>query len=315
MFPGSQLQGGTTYLQGGSGSTLQGSSPTIQGSSPNLQPTVNPQTGSGSTLGSSVGLTDSSVPTYDPVAAAAAAKAAEDAAKAAQLRGNVTSLITSIKDIFNSRYGMIDRSAGEQTGKLNDRFATESQDVATQVEGENQKLGAAHASTGSYDSSYRGNNVDTVTKAGEAQVRDLGVELKEMLEKVGSWVSGQKSGIAGETAGLDRTASRLPESTDLNELTSLRNQLESRISELQAGQAEYNTGSQNRQALEGIAPSAARAQQLKTTLSSIVGGNADAGQKTAIATRLIQNAGLSPEEQQSLLTNFQTELQTKEQTA
>lgn len=309
MFP-------TTYNpQGGATTSLQGSAPALQGSSPSLQSTYNPQqAGSGTASVGTTGVESASI-AIDPAAAAAAAEAAANAAKAAQLRTDITSLIQGVKDIFNSRYGMIDRSAGEQTGKLNNRFVTEAQDVAGQVEGENQKLGAAHAASGSYDSSYRGNNVDTVTRAGEAQVRDLGTELEENISKIAQWVASQKAGIGAEVAGLDSTARRLPESTDLNELTSLRNQIESRINELQAGQADYNTGEQNRAALEGIAPSAARAQQLKTTLSQIVSGNADSSQKSAIATKLIQNAGLSPEDQQALLSGFQTDLLRQEQQA
>lgn len=307
MFPnqasGSDLMGG-----GGSSSTVL-KAPVNQYA---IQQPNNPYfTGS---QGGSVGavLADTTV---SPQAQAAAAAAAANAAKAKALRGNVTSLVNSIKDIFNSRYGLIDQSAGEQTGKLNDRFAAESQDVANQVENENQQLGAAHAASGSYDSSYRGNNVDTVTKAGEGQIRDLGTELEDNIAKIAAWVSSQKAGIDAEKRGLDTTASRLPESDDVNELTSLRNQLESRIAELEAGQAEYRTNAQNRAALEGIAPSSQRAVQLKTTLSHIVSGNADASQKKVIAQRLIQNSGLTPQEQEQLLSGFQADLQKKEQVA
>jgi hypothetical protein len=311
MFPkNTQKTASASSLQGG-GSVQGTSNPqrtlSLGGTQPaGGIPLSGGSTGGGTTLGAAVAV--------DPAAQAAAAKAAADAAKASQLRGNVTSLINSIKDIFNSRYGLIDQAAAEQTGKVNQRFATESQDVATQVEGENQKLGAAHAATGSYDSSYRGNNVDTVTKAGEAQVRDLGIELEEMLAKIGQYVASQKAGIGGEVAGLNATQGRLAETTDLNELTSLRNQIEARMNELQAGQATYNTNAQNRAALEGVAPSKARAQQLRTTLSQIVAGNADPSQKTAIATKLVQNAGLSPEDEQALIRGFQSDLLQKEQT-
>lgn len=320
MMPlqGSWYYNGGTYnpQQSGGGVSLQGSSPSLQGSpntiqvtqdSSQLQSGANPMNYSQPSGGSTLGATTA----YDPeaaAAAAAAAKAAEDARKAGALRGEVTSLVNSIKDIFNSRYGQVDASAGEQVGKLNERFATESGDITGQVETENQKLGAAHAATGSFDSSYRGNNVDTVTKAGQNQIRDLGTELQDNIAKIAAWVTQQKSGFDAQRGGMDAILGRLAETTDLNELTSLRNTLEGRISELRAGNADNNTMAQNAASLNSIAPTSSRAVQLKTTLSQIVAGNADRGQKAAIGEKLITSAGLAPEEQKALLEGFRNDL-------
>lgn len=316
----------TGILQGASGS-IQGSSPTMQASSgsglqvqpaaqQNLQTTVAPaynQSLGGA--GGGAGLTSSGVAgaTYDPVAAAAAAKAAADAARASQLRGEITNLVNNVKDIFNARYGQVDASAGEQAGKLNERFGNESNDVTRQVEGENQKLGVAYAGRGAYDSSYRGNDVDTVTHAGDAQIRDLGTELQDNINKIASWVSGQKAGFDAQKGGMDAVLSHLGEETDPGRLTDLRNTIDSKIAELRAGNADNNTSAQNASALASIAPSNARAVQLKTTLSQIVAGNADSTQKATIGARLIQSAGLDPAEQQKLLQAFQGDLAASDQ--
>ena len=325
-----QLQGtwypssmaGADYLQGSSGSgislqgntqSVQGSSPTLQASNSNaqtLQPTTNPfnyvdPVANGQVLGA-----DTS--TYDPAAAAAAAAAAEEARKAGILRGDITSLVNSIKDIFNSRYGQVDRSASEQIGKLNDRFGNESQDITRQVGAENEKIGAAHASGGTYDSSYRGNNVDTVTKAGKAQIRDLGTELQDNVGKIGGWVSKQKAGFDAQKGAMDTILGRLGETTDVGELTSLRNTLDGRIAELKAGNADNNTAAENAAALKTIAPASARTVQLQTTLSQILAGNADAGQKAAIGQALISNSGLDPAEAQKLLMAFQSDISSQD---
>lgn len=318
MFPSYMLQGGSSsLLQGGStgGSIQGGSTAPIQGSSPNLQPTYNPQNGGGAVLGAQTnqGLVNTA-PAVDPAAVAAAQAAAANAAKVRSLRGDVTNIANNIKDIFNSRYGLVDAGAAEQTGKLNSRFGTESGDISTQVEGENQKIGAAQAASGAYDSSYRGNNVDTVTKAGENQIRDLGTELQDNLAKIAQWVSTQKGGFDAEKSGMDSIVGRLSETDDVGELTSLRSQLDARIAQLRGGQAEYNTNAQNKSALEGIAPASQRTQQLKTTLSQIVAGNADPKMKSAIAGQLIQSAGLSPEDAQSLLSGVNSEIQKQAET-
>ena len=299
---GFTLQGGAPSLQTTS-TGQQGSPLTLQASNTG---TGDQRFGGGDTLGLSTTTTVGSA--VDP----AAAKAAEDAAKAGALRGEITNLVNAVKDIFNQRYGQVDASAGEQTGKLNERFGTETADVTQQVEGENQKIGAAHAAGGSFDSSYRGNNVDTVTQAGGNQIRDLGTELQDNMSKIAAWVTQQKTGFDANKGGMDQILGRLGETTDLGELTALRSQLDGRITELRAGSADNNTMAQNSASLEGIAPTSSRAVQLKTTLSQILAGNADKSQKAAIGQKLISSAGLTPEEQQALLTGFQGSLAASE---
>jgi hypothetical protein len=298
--PGSALQAGGGGLQGSQGTAAvqKPVAPAIQ-SAPDV--TNSTQTTPAGVLGANTSV--------DPAAATAAA----DAAKQAALRTDVTRLVNSIKDIFNSRYGQVDAQAGEQVGNLNTRFGNESSDIARQVGDETNNAGAAYAGKGTFDSSYRGNTVDTITKAGESQVRDLGDELKDNIAKIAAWVTQQKTGFDASKGGVDAILSHLAESTDTNELSSIRNSLESRMAELQAGGADLNTAAQNAASLSAIAPSNPRAVQLKTTLGQIIAGNADSSQKAAIGSRLIASAGLTPEEQQQLMQGFQGDLSAADQ--
>lgn len=252
-------------------------------------------------------------PVIDPAAQAAAAAAAAQAAKASQLRGQVTAIANTIKDIFNSRYGQVDNSAKEQTGQLNNRFSNESQDLTNQIGGEVEKLGAAHAASGTYDSSYRGNNVDTVTNAGESQIRDLGTELNDNLAKVGQWATQQKAGFDANKGGVDQILSHLAEESDPSNLSQIRSALETRLADLNAASADNNSASQNVAALDAIAPAGARAQQLKSTLSQVVAGSAPAGKKLEIGQKLISSANLTPDDQQKLLSALQTDLASPDQ--
>lgn len=317
--------GGSSFLQTGS-SSLQGGDKQRYGGSL----TVQPANGAGASLNQSgpavssigarpVAYVDTSS-AIDPAQAAAEAKAAADAAKAAKLRGQITDIVNTIKGIFDSRYGNIDAAAAEQSANLNSRFNAESQDLTKQTGDETNLAGAAAAAGGTYDSSYRANNQDLITHAGQSQIRDLGQELKDNLAKIGQYVLGQKQEYKAEENGMDAVLSRLAESTDPDELTSLRNKFDSRIAELRAGDAKNATQAKSLQALSSIAPSSARAVQLKTTLAKIVGGNAPAAQKAAVGQALISNAGLDPEDQQKLLLAFNSDLSStntddKQQTA
>jgi hypothetical protein len=290
------------------GLTIQGPTSATQSLQPTTAPTRNQTLSGGGTANTA--LVDSSV---DPAAAAAAAQAAADAAHATALRSEITNLVNNVKNIFDARYGQVDANAGEQVGKLNDRYGNESQDIASQATNENNKVGAAYAGRGTFDSSYRGNDVDTVTHGADAQVRDLGTELNDNISKIAAWVSTQKAGFNAQKGGMDAILAHLGEETDPGRLTDLRNTIESKIAELNSGGADNNTSAQNASALATIAPSSARAVQLKTTLSQIVAGNADSSQKATIGARLIQSAGLDPAEEQKLLQAFQGDLATADQ--
>lgn len=246
---------------------------------------------------------------------AAQLKAAQDAAKAAALRGNITNLVNQTKDIFNGRYGLVDQAAAEQTGKLNQRFGDESKDVTDQVVNESNAAGGAFAARGTRDSSDYGNAVDSIKQGGEKQIRTLGTELEENLGKIGAYASSEKAKFDAEKGGLDAIVSHLAESTDPDELTTVRNQLDAKIAELKAGAADYNTNAQNKAALEQAAPSSKRTQQLVTTLQSIIGSSADAGLKKTIAERLISSANISTDDANKLLSgiNAQIDDQLKQQ--
>lgn len=264
--------------------------------------------GAGPSVGGTGGV--STAAAADPNAGTTQASAAQ----AAGLRGSITDIANQIKDIFNQRYGQVDQSAQEQAGKLNDRFGTESKDITDQANTQTGQVGAAAAGTGTYDSSYRGNNVDTVTNSANGQVRDLGTELSDNLNAIAEWVKQQKAGFDANKTGIDQVVSHLAQETDPGNLQTIRNTLEGRIADLNSTSADNNTTAQNASTLESIAPSSARAVQLKTTLASIIGGNADASQKTAIAQKLISSAGLSGADAQALTDAFNSDLEkTKQQ--
>jgi len=245
---------------------------------------------------------------YDPVAA----KAAADAARAGQLRGEVTNIANTIKGLFDQRYGQVDASGRDQTGKLQTRLADETGDVTRQVDSNVGQAGGAFAARGTRDSSDYGNTVDDIKEGGQKQIKDLGQEFQDNVAKIAQWVSSQKAGFDAQKGGLDSVLSHLAEETSPDNLMSIRNTLEGRLADVRGQAADNNTTAQNMSALESIAPSSTRAQSLKTTLASIIGGNTDSQTKSAIAGSLIANSGLAQSEQDKLLSAFNADLGTND---
>ncbi len=258
----------------------------------------------GEALGPSTGTASASV--GGAGGGAGVNQAALDAAKANALRGDITTLVNRIKDAFNARYGSVEAAAQEQTTGLNEKFGTESAQLLKQIGQESDAAGSASAAAGTFDSSYRGNTQDTIRSAGQGQVDQLGQGLKEDLAKVGEYVGSEKAKGDAEVAGYDSAVSRLAQSTDLNELTTFKNQVDSRIAELRATAPQ--TKAQALSTIAQIAPSNPRAQQLQTTLSDLMDSGVDKSTKATLAERLVMAAGLSGEEQRQILDLVQSQL-------
>lgn len=262
-----------------------------------IQPTTNPAGYIDPTQNSAVLGASTSV---DPNAAA---NAAQDA-QASQLRSQITDLANQIKQIYNGRYGQVDNSASEQVGKLNDRFGKESGSLEQQIGQQNEDTGAAFAGNGTYDSSYRGNAQDRITQAGDQQVGALGDELKNNIATIAQWVAQQKAGFDAGKNSMDTIISSLASETNPTNLINLRNQVDAQIAQLQGQGADNNPESQNMSALEQIAPSTPRAQQLQVTLNSILNGNVSPTTKAALGSQLIASADIPAEDQSKLLQAF-----------
>lgn len=273
-------------------------------------------TGTGSQSGPGINVVEGASTSFqDPAAAQAAQAQAVAKAQAGLLRGEITNLITRVKDIFNSRYGQVDAQAADVNSKLTNRYATEAGDVSQQAQDENSAVGAAYAGRGTFDSSYRSNSNDIVSQGADRQIRDLGTDLEADRAAVGGEASRQKGEFDSKKASLDVIAQQIASATDPAELTSLKQSLESRIAEMSAGGSEYNTQAQNLASLNSIVPTNAQAVQLKTTLSKVLAGNMEPGMKLAMGQRILSNSGLNPDEQQRLLAAFSGDVENTDKTA
>lgn len=262
------------------------------------------------TYGGGTTIVEGDSTSLNPSAQAQAAASA----RAAQLRGATTSLIQQIKDLFNTRYGQVDAAARDAAKLREDQYAKDSADLVGQANDLNNQVGASAAASGTYDSSYRANNQDTISKDASNQIEALGTALTSDKATIGNEAQRQKDSFTANKASLDSIAAQIAASTDVNELTSLKATLEKKLQDLSAGGADYNTQEQNLASLKSIVPTNAQGVQLKTTLARVATSNLDPAMKMAMGQKVVMNSGLSPDEQQKLLQAFQGDVGSTDKT-
>lgn len=234
---------------------------------------------------------------YDP----AAAQAAADEAKRGQLRSDASNLIQTLTGAYDSLFGNAKSAAASQNKALSDRYNTEVGGLTEQFNQELPKVGRGYAARGTYDSSYRGDAEQQATTGFNNQIQDIGTQRDADAAKIGQFVAEKQGMVDSEKGLLQKMLGDLPNVTDLNELTQLKQQIDRKIADTQAAAAGVQSEQAYRDKLNTIAPSADRLAGLQTTLSNIVNGAAPGPLKRAVAQQVIGSSGLSKEEQDQLL--------------
>lgn len=238
--------------------------------------------------------------TYDAAAAQAAAQAAKDEATRRTLREGIGGLLTKAMDVYKSLYGGLESLAGSQKAQLEKQYGQNVAQIGQQFTQELPKIGQAYAARGAYDSTFRTGAEQVAQQAYAQQLSDLATEQTGALGKIGAAYTAERAKYGvGETA-LQNISNRLGEVTDINELTALRNSIESKIGELQTAQAGLGTEAMNVAATAGLQGMSDKFAQASQTIQNIVQGQAPALLKKQIAQQIIVNSNLTEEEQKQL---------------
>lgn len=237
---------------------------------------------------------------YDPAAEAMKAQERVQEQQRSGLREGIRNLLTSAGNVYKSLYGGLETMAAGQKGQLEKQYGENVGQIADQFSSELPKIGQAYAARGAYDSTFRTGAEELANQAYGKQLTGLAQEQQSALGKIGSAYQTERAKYgAGETA-LQSIGSRLGDVTDLGELTSIRNAIESKIGELQTAQAGLGTEAQNIATTQAFAPMTDRFAQASQTIQNIVRGQAPPLLKKQIANQIIVNSNLSEEEQKQL---------------
>jgi hypothetical protein len=254
-------------------------------------------TGGSNAGGSNTGVASS----YDPAAAQRAAQEAQEEAQRGQLRAQASGLINTLIGAYDSLFGSARSAAKAQNEALDSRYTKEVGGLTDQFNQELPKIGRGYAARGTFDSSYRGDAEDQATTGFKNQIDDIGTQREADAAKIGQFVAEKEGMVNAEKGLLAKMLGDLPNVTDINELTQLRQQIDRKIADTQSAQAGVQSEAAYRAKLNEVAPSADRMAGLQSTLSNIVNGAAPGPLKRAVAQQVIGSSGLSDEEKQALL--------------
>lgn len=283
----------------GAGNTLQLAAPTQTTSSTQyMQPTANP-----------MDYTAFSSGTTTPTATQAPTAVVDtQAAQRSSLQKGIQKLVGDAMSVYDSLYGNLNTAAASQRQALESRFSRETGALGEQFTQEIPRIGQAYAGRGAYDSSWRMNAEEAARKGFENQMATLGEEQKASMSKIGQEVATREAEFGAGQAALNRALALVPQTTDITELTNLQTEIQKQIDNLRTQQAGLQSQEAYIQRFQQLAPASDRMAQLSKTLSTIIQGEAPVPLKQSVGAQIIAGSGLTEEEKQQALTNFNAQL-------
>ena len=232
----------------------------------------------------------------------------QQAAQRSSLQKGIQKLVGDAMGVYDSLYGNLNTAAASQRQALESRFSRETGALGEQFTQEIPRIGQAYAARGAYNSSWRGGAESRAKKAFEGQLAGLGEQQKAEMGKIGQEVATREAEFGAGQAALNRALALVPQTTDITELTNLQTEIQKQIDNLRTQQAGLQSQEAFVQRFQQLAPASDRMAQLSRTLSTIIQGEAPVPLKQSVAAQIIGSSGLTPEEQQQALTNFNAQL-------
>lgn len=270
-----------------------------QGSSPVLQSAVNIGDVQGATAPPPLDINQNTTPppSVGPTAEQIAAS---------QLSTNRTkakSKLDAYNALFSGLFGKIDTAAAEQAATTRANYGQQRTDLTDQYNADLPNLDMSYYLGGIGDSSLRLAGRGQAEKALQKSINAVGVNEANDLTGIGKEAAKFRAGYQADQSGIDLIRSQIDQTTDPQELQQLQNDIQAKIAGISADTAGFETGGTYRGQLASVAP-AKDLGPIKSTLSSLMSGAANPALKTQIATQIIDNAGLSPDQTKLLYDTY-----------
>lgn len=294
---GSLLQGGATTTQLQPTSTLSVMQPAATGQM--LQP-------AGPTGVAPTPMQSAPVMPAGPSPEEIAAQ--QQAAQRSSLQKGIQKLVGDAMGVYDTLYGNLNTAAASQRQALESRFAKETGALGEQFTQEIPRIGQAYAARGAYDSSFRGRAEQRAREGFEKQLQGLGDERFAAMAKIGEDVATREAEFRGGQESLNQYLARIPNTTDITELTNLQTELQNRINQLRTAGAGLQSQEAFVQRFQQLAPASDRTAQLQATLSRIIAGEAPGALKQSVGAQIIASSNLTDEEKAQVLAQFNAQV-------
>ena len=245
--------------------------------------------GGGGDGGGGAAVSSFSAPAVDP-----------DAAQIADLRSRITGRGSEIADAYEILFGDLDKLLRSRSTELEEQYGDQLETASNTYAEAIPEIDASYAALGAYDSTNRGDARTKADKGFQETTKTIGKNKEKDLAALGQYGKEQRARFKADRDAANRAVSSAGETTDVDALRGLANDLDTNLSQTGVTRATLGTDGSARKELGKLTDDAGRYQAAVNALDSIINSSMSGAVKQAAVTAVTDAGGLSDVEKKKI---------------
>lgn len=216
------------------------------------------------------------------------------------LRAEITNRGGEVDAVYGSLFGDIDNLIKARDAELTTQYGQQRGSASSQYAEVLPEIDMSYAALGSYDSTQRGDKRGKAKRGYEETLDTIAKNEGSDKAKLGQYGIEQKAKFNADKEAAKRNVARAGETTDVNALRGLRNELETNLSTAGVTRAGLTPEGEARKNLTALTSNNGRYEAAINALDSIFKSSMASDVKEAAVEAVSSSAGLSPEEKKKV---------------
>ena len=257
---------------------------------------ANPGNPGGQTLGATT--------VADAAPSAADLKAAQDAADRAKFRGEIKGKQSDVDRIYAALFGDLDTLLKSRDQELETQYGGQFKQAADKYAEAIPQIETSYAAIGAGDSTDNTYAKVGAKKGFESTNETIGQNKAADKAKLGQFGNEQRAKFSADQASANRNIARADETTDVDALRSMRNDLETNLDTAGVTRASLGTDAGARGQLSALTADNGRADAAINALDEIMKSSLGGDVKKAAVEAVTTSSGLTDEEKKKVQAQF-----------
>lgn len=223
-----------------------------------------------------------------------------DAAIREQLRGEIGGYSDDIQNIYTALFGDLDTLVKERDTELETQYGDQLKKATGQYTEALPVIDQSYSAIGSYDSTNRGDARGKAKSGFEETTKTIGKNKEADKTKLGQYKTEQAAKFKADQESATRNIGRAGETSDVDALRGLRNEVETNLDTAGVTRATLGSGGSARKAVSDLTADSGRYEAAVSALDAIIKSSMSGAVKEAAVKAVTDSAGLSNEEKDKI---------------
>lgn len=228
------------------------------------------------------------------------AEEAEQIAQRDRLREQIRGRAGDIQKIYEALFGDLEALLRARDAELETQYGDQLTKASAQYADAIPDIENSYAAIGAADSTDKSDAKDSAKEGFDETTKTIGKNKESDKAKLGQYGKENRAKFEADQTAAQRNVSRADETTDIDALTGLRNDLETNLDTAGVTRATLGTEGSARKELTNLTQDAGRFESATNALDQILKSSMSGAVKQAAITAVTDSAGLSDEEKKKV---------------